>query len=171
MRNKFIINKKSCHLYYFNILVTCSNTDCHHINKIATGKKHGRVWDANTKLATAMIHTGMNTSQVNNFLAAINIPPVSEKVITNRMKESGLSVEEIAKESMQEAISEERLLTHEKQGADAITASVDAGWQKRGSGRSYDSLSGTQRTLAYPLGNLPDKEQFLMTSEEPREKH
>lgn len=29
-----------------------------------------------------------------------------------------------------------------KQGADAITASVDAGWQKRGSGRSYDSLSG-----------------------------
>lgn len=60
-----------------------------------------------------MIHTAMNTSQVNNSLAAINIPPVSEKVITNRMKESGLSVEEIAKESMQEAISEERLLTHE----------------------------------------------------------
>lgn len=49
----------------------------------------------------------------NFFLAAINIPPVSGKVITNRMKEAGLSVEEIAKESMQEAISEERLLTHE----------------------------------------------------------
>lgn len=39
----------------FNILVPCSNTDCHHINKIATGKKHGRVWDANTKLATGKI--------------------------------------------------------------------------------------------------------------------
>lgn len=51
------------------------------------------------------------TSQI--VLAAINIPPVSGKVITNRMKEAGLSVEEIAKESMQEAISEERLLTHE----------------------------------------------------------
>uniref|UniRef100_K1QDA4 Tripartite motif-containing protein 3 n=1 Tax=Magallana gigas TaxID=29159 RepID=K1QDA4_MAGGI len=75
------------------LTVPCSNTDCHHINKIATGKKHGRVWDANTKLATA----------------AINIPPVSEKVITNRMKEAELSVEEIAKESMQEAISEEML--------------------------------------------------------------
>lgn len=60
-----------------------------------------------------MIHTGMNASQVNNVLAAINIPPVSEKVITNRMKEAGLSVEEIAKESTQEAISEERVLTHE----------------------------------------------------------
>lgn len=60
-----------------------------------------------------MIHTGMNASQVKLFLAAINIPPVSGKVITNRMKEAGLSVEEIAKESMQEAISEERLLTHE----------------------------------------------------------
>lgn len=58
-----------------------------------------------------MIHTGMNASQVNNFLAAINKPPVSEKVITNRKEEAGLSVEEIAKESMQEAISEERLLT------------------------------------------------------------
>lgn len=56
-----------------------------------------------------MIHTGMNASEVNIFLAAINIPPVSEKVITNGMKEAGLSVEEIAKESMQE----ERLLTHE----------------------------------------------------------
>lgn len=60
-----------------------------------------------------MIHTGMNASQVKFFLAAINIPPVSGKVITNRMKEAGLSVEEIAKESMQEAISEERLPTHE----------------------------------------------------------
>lgn len=60
-----------------------------------------------------MIHTGMNASQVKFFLAAINIPPVSGKVITNRMKEAGLSVEEIAKESMQEAISEERLLTHD----------------------------------------------------------
>lgn len=60
-----------------------------------------------------MIHTGMNASQVKFCLAAINIPPVSGKVITNRMKEAGLSVEEIAKESMQEAISEERLLTHE----------------------------------------------------------
>lgn len=60
-----------------------------------------------------MIHTGMNASQVKFFLAAINIPPVSGTVITNRMKEAGLSVEEIAKESMQEAISEERLLTHD----------------------------------------------------------
>lgn len=93
----------------------------------------------------------MDASQVNNFLAAINIPPpVSEIAITNRMKEAGLAVEEIAKESMQEAISEERLLTHEKHGADAITASVDAGWQKRGSGCSYDSLSGTQEHWPIP---------------------
>lgn len=29
-----------------------------------------------------------------------------------------------------------------KTGSDNLTVSLDAGWQKRGSGRSYDSLSG-----------------------------
>lgn len=34
------------------------------------------------------------------------------------------------------------VLLNRKTGSDNLTVSVDAGWQKRGSGRSYNSLSG-----------------------------
>lgn len=34
------------------------------------------------------------------------------------------------------------LFTFRNKDQDSITAAVDAGWQMRGSGRSYNSLSG-----------------------------
>ena len=33
------------------IKVLCQNTLCRHIKTVSTGKRHGRIWDANTKLA------------------------------------------------------------------------------------------------------------------------
>lgn len=30
--------------------IPCLNTSCNHINNVPTGKKHNRVWDANSKL-------------------------------------------------------------------------------------------------------------------------
>ncbi|XP_078337480.1 uncharacterized protein LOC111112391 [Crassostrea virginica] len=31
----------------------CQNTTCQHKNIVPTGKRHGRIWDANAKLAAA----------------------------------------------------------------------------------------------------------------------
>lgn len=39
-----------CGLGAFN-KVLCQNTLCRHINTVSTGKQHGRIWDASTKLA------------------------------------------------------------------------------------------------------------------------
>ena len=35
--------------------VMCQNTTCKHKNIVPTGKRHGRIWDANTKLAAGII--------------------------------------------------------------------------------------------------------------------
>ena len=35
--------------------VMCQNMTCQHKNIIPTGKRHGRIWDANTKLAVGII--------------------------------------------------------------------------------------------------------------------
>lgn len=59
-----------------------------------------------------MVHTGMSASQVNNFLACINIPPVSNRLLNERIKEAGQTIEEIAEESMIDSLSHETLLTH-----------------------------------------------------------
>ena len=32
--------------------IVCNNTVCQTVNNVPTGKKHQRVWDANSKLAT-----------------------------------------------------------------------------------------------------------------------
>jgi hypothetical protein len=37
------------------IKILCQNTSCARINTIPTGKRHGRIWDANTKLAAGTI--------------------------------------------------------------------------------------------------------------------
>lgn len=58
-----------------------------------------------------MVHSGMSASQVNNFLACINIPTVSNCLLTERLKESGRIIEEVAEESMTESLMQETLLT------------------------------------------------------------
>ncbi|CAC5408794.1 unnamed protein product [Mytilus coruscus] len=97
--------------------IPCSNTVCRHVNNIPTGKRRERIWDANVKLATA------------------------------RQKDVGVALQEVAKETVDQALCEEIELTKKNKDQDSITAAVDAGWQMRGSGRSYNSLSS--RSLLY----------------------
>ena len=46
------------------------------------------------------------------------------------------------------------LFFNRNEGAEELTVSVDAGWQKRGSGRSFDSLSGNIQILSGTLNGL-----------------
>ena len=54
-----------------------------------------------------MIHTGIGPAQVNGLLTALNIPPVSTRTLQARQNETGLAVESVAEESMQECLEEE----------------------------------------------------------------
>ncbi|XP_061171002.1 uncharacterized protein LOC133180520 [Saccostrea echinata] len=136
--------------------VQCQNTTCQHVNKIATGKRHGKIWDANTKLATGMVHTGMGPSQVNALLTSLNIPPISSRTLQNRQNETGTVMEKTAVETTRSSLHDEIQATLEYEGTDELTVSVDAGWQKRGSGRSFDSLSGHCSMIGSQTGKIID---------------
>ncbi|XP_061195042.1 uncharacterized protein LOC133203237 [Saccostrea echinata] len=132
---------RDCGLGSF-LQVRCRNLWCGHVNVIPTGKRHARIWDANTKLATGMIHAGIGPAQVNDLLTSINIPAISTKTIQNRQTETGLAIEKVAEDTIQQVLQDEILATVETEGAEELTVTVDAGWQKRGSGHSFDSFSG-----------------------------
>ncbi|VDI23020.1 Hypothetical predicted protein [Mytilus galloprovincialis] len=136
------------------IKIPCYNTRCLHINNVATGKRHNKIWDANTKLATAMVHTGIGGRQVNTFLTALNIPPVSNTLLCARQKESGGAIETVAESTMALCLSEELDITKNKSDSDELIVSVDGAWQKRGSGRSYDSLSGHCSMIGAETGKI-----------------
>ncbi|XP_062588873.1 uncharacterized protein LOC134250528, partial [Saccostrea cucullata] len=121
--------------------IPCSNTSCKLVNNVPTGKRKDRIWDANVKLASATVNAGIGERQLNTLLSDLNIPPVSHTTLLARQRDVGIAFREMAKESTEKALQEEINLTKRKTGSEDLTVSVDAGWQKRGSGRSYDSLS------------------------------
>lgn len=138
--------------------VQCKNTICQHLNTIPTGKRHGKIWDANTKLATGMMHSGIGPSQVNALLSSLNIPTVSTRTLQNRQNELGTVMEKVAEDTKRSSLHEEIQATLESEGTDGLTVSVDAGWQKRGSGRSFDSLSGHCSMIGSHTGKIIDYE-------------
>ncbi|VDI29420.1 Hypothetical predicted protein [Mytilus galloprovincialis] len=124
--------------------VLCVNQSCKNINAIPTGKQHNRIWDVNTKLATASIHTGLGERQL------------ATECLTNDKMKLETILEEIAEKSMKEWTEKEKSMTKECSGNDDITVAVDAGWQKRGSGRSYDSLTGHCSMIGTRTGMILD---------------
>ncbi|CAC5360207.1 unnamed protein product [Mytilus coruscus] len=118
--------------------VLCTNKSCGNIKAIPTGKQHDhKIWDVNTKLALAAIDLGLGEHQINGLLSILNIPTVSHCMIDNRIREVGDVIESVADESMEEWTEKKKEMTRESDGNDNVTVSVDAAWQRRGSGRSY----------------------------------
>ncbi|CAG2214441.1 unnamed protein product [Mytilus edulis] len=93
-----------------------------------------------SKYILAAIDLGLGEHQINGLLSILNIPTVSHCMIDNRIREVGDVIESVADQSMEEWTEKE--MTRESDGNDNVTVSVDAAWQRRGSGRSYDSLTG-----------------------------
>ncbi|XP_071126560.1 uncharacterized protein [Mytilus edulis] len=123
--------------------VLCTNKSCGNINAIPTGKQHDhKIWDVNTKLALAAIDLGLGEHQINGLLSILNIPTVSHCMIDSRIREVGDVIESVADQSMEEWTEREKEMTRESDGNDNVKVSVDAAWQRRGIGRSYDSLTG-----------------------------
>ncbi|VDI71554.1 Hypothetical predicted protein [Mytilus galloprovincialis] len=54
-----------------------------------------------------MVHTGIGGRQVNSFLTALNIPPVSNTLLSARQKESGSAIETVAETTIAECLSQE----------------------------------------------------------------
>ena len=135
---------------------------CGELNKIYTNKTHeqkgrGRpVFDVNTKLATALIHAGLSVVSVQRLLECLEIPPPSRTCFKAREREVGPSFEKIATESCKNALDLETSLSVSdcSEKPVGITASFDMGWQRRSSGRLYNSKSGVGALIGKETGKL-----------------
>ncbi|VDI12187.1 Hypothetical predicted protein [Mytilus galloprovincialis] len=97
-----------------HLIVRCYN--CNDFVRVAMGKTHNashgpRIFDVNTKLATGMYHSGIGPIQLNNLFTSLNLPNVSESLIRRRCEEVGPILENIAQQSVDNALFEEGLLT------------------------------------------------------------
>lgn len=85
---------------------------------------------------SGMINSGMGPRHVNTFLTACDIPPINHKTIAKKENIIGQVIEEEAKKSCA------RSLEEEIQSSNTLECSYDAGWQTRGTGWNYTSISG-----------------------------
>lgn len=133
--------------------IKCEN--CELINDVATGSRHrtekgGLAWDANTKLAAGMINGGFGESHINTLLAVLNIPGICHKNLKEREREVGQKLEVMANASCKRNLANEVALTDSHE--DGIVVSFDGAWQKRGTGRAYNSLTGHASLIGNKTG-------------------
>ncbi|XP_070577204.1 uncharacterized protein [Ptychodera flava] len=100
-----------------------------------------QAFDVNAKIATGMITAGIGERHLNQMLSSISVPTIHHKTLKRKEREVGESILKVANQSCKQAISDEMCASKKPR----IDVSYDGGWQKRGSGREYKSLSGSQR--------------------------
>ena len=93
-----------------------------------------------------MLHAGIGEAHLNNLLSTFSLPQISPRIIKIREEEIGSVMQSFANTSVNHALIKEQELTSSQVSVDenipGIEISSDAAWQKRGSQRSYNSLSG-----------------------------
>ncbi|KAK3084401.1 hypothetical protein FSP39_012922 [Pinctada imbricata] len=102
-----------------------------------------------------MLNVGIGEQQINNVLAELNLPAIHHKTLKQREREVGRAFEKVAESSCNAAILSEMSFSGDSQ------VSCDGGWQRRGTGLNYDSLSGhvtvvgssTKKCIAYGIAN------------------
>ncbi|XP_078315372.1 uncharacterized protein LOC111116349 [Crassostrea virginica] len=116
---------------------------CGNITSISSGKrqndeKNGQgPFDVNVKLGVALLHAGIGEAIFASILAIMNIPCMTSGNMKKVERRAGSAIENLAKETCDVILKDEA-----EKSSDSLSLSYDAGWQKRGSGKNYNSLSG-----------------------------
>ena len=84
-----------------------------------------------------MTNAGIGVTHAKTFLSTLNLPSPHHKTVAAREREAGAAIQSFAIDSCKKAVEEEV-----QDGGEGLTVSYDAGWSKRGSGRSYNSNTG-----------------------------
>lgn len=124
--------------------------ECGELNRVPIGKCHKNyvkgapIYDVNSKAAEGMLHAGLSGTAVERFLSTLEVPPPNHKILKRREREIGPAIERVADETCEKAMALEGILTikDNAEGPVEATASYDMGWQRRSSGRAYNSRSG-----------------------------
>ncbi|CAG2241504.1 unnamed protein product [Mytilus edulis] len=126
---------------------------CSGMKLISTGKRNEKgAFDINSKVALAMMHSGMGPDHVVNFLSTCNIPPPDPKTLKKKEKSIALSLMDEASDSCKTASAEEKAISP----SDELECSFDAGWQTRGSGWQYNSNTGHSSLVGVKTGKVLD---------------
>ncbi|XP_062576921.1 uncharacterized protein LOC134267321 isoform X2 [Saccostrea cucullata] len=150
-----------------NLTITC---ECGVLNEVTTGKSHRvnkrgpAVFDINTKAALGMLHSGSGHTQVTNFMSSIEIEGMHHRTMKARECEVEPHIQSVAQQSCSEALLEEiqgnvsaRSVNESNDGQQARSSGefkYDMGWQKRGSGRAYNSKSGVGTLIGNKSGKI-----------------
>ncbi|XP_057335065.1 uncharacterized protein LOC130673868 [Microplitis mediator] len=142
--------------------------ECHRCKKIHMIKTSPQTptgnYVVNGKAAMAILTSGIGITHLNSILVYLNIPTVYHTLLKRYEREVGINIEKVAKDSCRDSVEIERNLTiaHNSYSKSSelisdddiveITVSVDAGWQKKGSGRTYNSLTGHSTTIGHLSG-------------------
>ena len=133
------------------LVIECS---CGTYNQVATDTTHhknanGRaIFDINTKVAGAMVHTGTSQLSLIRFMNSIEVPAADAKTLRLREQEAGKYIQQVAEESCKEALQEEATITPD------IVASFDGAWQCRASSGTYNSKSGHAVLIGQENGKI-----------------
>ena len=91
---------------------------CDHINNIfrpaerhRTGKRGPPTFDVNSRAGLGALHSGIGHAHYSGLLSTIGISSLSSSNFENRERGSGKAVEEVARESCQRFIDEEKRLS------------------------------------------------------------
>ncbi|XP_023932628.1 uncharacterized protein LOC106177003 [Lingula anatina] len=102
-----------------------------------------------------MIHAGVGHSQLQSIFSTLNFPPLGHNIVKRSEREIGIAIEEVAQSSTDSATQEEMHLLNAANTAEPkLEVSVDGGWQTRGSGRNYGSLSGHCAMIGTKTGKV-----------------
>nr|XP_034330256.1 uncharacterized protein LOC117690347 isoform X2 [Crassostrea gigas] len=89
------------------LFIRCQNNVCWALNDVKTGKRSQGAFDVNSKLALAVVHTGLGPVQVNNLLTTLNPPPVDPTTLKRWEYKIDSTLGTIANMSCNEAEKEE----------------------------------------------------------------
>ena len=98
----------------------------------------------------------MGHRQAESLLTTIGVPSLHHKTFKRREREVASAVHAIAEQSCTEALQQEANLSavDESDGLAQGTFKYAMCWQKRGSGHSYDSLSGVGTIIGEKTGKI-----------------
>lgn len=140
-------------------------TDCHHsvsfwssdhvqIGQDETGSEKSTYYDVNIRCVYALRSIGKGSSAGEMFCGVMNLPPPPRK-FSKYNSVVGSSVEDIAQESMKEAVEEAVELNKENPDAQNprdLTVALDGTWQKRG----HTSQNGVITATSVDTGKVID---------------
>ena len=130
----------------------------HTSNHHRTGSRGPKASDINSRAVLGSLHIGVGQTQLNNFLATLNIPTMNSQLFKMREREIGNSIEKVAKGSCDVYLEQEKENAEksnnqgEVDSMPAIAVSYDMGWTKRGKG--HNSHTGHGASMGLKTGKV-----------------